>query len=156
MSHGQQHAIEDDSGGEEECAVTIPPPPGWSSSIACCWPWLISLVYGPGLLFRGPFCRTTSNGYSWKCHKHLDRFSNWLFLSLKLMTVWGNKLRPSEFKRRRLPIIMRAVTDFLTLWLLIQTTAEHADTNRSNLKDSQCETGGCHRDVVEDSILVRC
>ena len=32
------------------------PPPRWSSSIACCWPWVISLVYRSGLLFRGPFC----------------------------------------------------------------------------------------------------
>ena len=44
-------------------AVTIslpplPPTQRWSSSIAC-WPVLISvltLCYGPGLLFRGPFC----------------------------------------------------------------------------------------------------
>ena len=58
MSQGQQHATEDDqrrmAGGRKSCCHHSPH--RWSSSIACCWPWLISLVYGSGLLFRGPFC----------------------------------------------------------------------------------------------------
>ena len=40
--------------------LSPPSPPGrWSYSIACCWPWLISPVYGRGLHFRGPSCRTS-------------------------------------------------------------------------------------------------
>jgi len=40
----------------QSCCHRFFHPNRWSSSIVCCWPWLISLCYGPGLLFRGPFC----------------------------------------------------------------------------------------------------
>ena len=57
MSQDHQHAIDDDQPRGGSRAVTIPSSlHRWSFSIACCWPWLISLVYGPGLLFRGPLC----------------------------------------------------------------------------------------------------
>ena len=58
MNQGQQHVIEDDQQGGESsyCHHSLPPTHRWSSSIACCWTWLISLVFGPRLLFRGPFC----------------------------------------------------------------------------------------------------
>ena len=76
MSQGQQHAIEDDQrrGGGKSCYHHFSPPPR-SSSIACCWPWLISLVYGAGLLFRGPFCITMSlknNNYNYYLHLTLS------------------------------------------------------------------------------------
>jgi len=44
---------------QRSCCHHFFPPRRWSSTIARCWLVLISvftLCYGPGLLFRGPFC----------------------------------------------------------------------------------------------------
>ena len=73
MSEGQQHRSRTNSGGGEGDGDITPPLYRWSSSIACCWPSVNSLVYGPGLLFRGPICIILES---------TPRFSKW-YLSVR-------------------------------------------------------------------------
>ena len=72
MSQGQQHAIEDDQ--RLEVVVLLPFLHSWSSLIACCWPWFISLIYEPGLLFRGLLCTWCIHTFIYIILWHLIRY----------------------------------------------------------------------------------